>query len=353
MKRTIYITGEITSALADSVQLEIDKCLAENVSEIEFRVNSPGGSVVAGLQLYDLVSGINNIKTTCYIYGLCASAATYCCLGVDESFIAPNARWMTHEPQGGLYGNIEELENDIEYFASLRNQILAIYCAKTGLDAEEIVAHWTPNWYMTAQEAVEFKFIDGIAAGLTNLADNEAETAPETLEEEKEGKDTPEESEARVDDSGESEEEVEETGAILSLKNLVRKCKEIIKRPVVDEYDEAADLKNKLDDMSAKYEALEAENKSIKEAMEANVAELQNKLAEVENERTALYNAIEEQKKNIETTVSNQVNARIAALGYDEEELAQPTNTIENVNIADIARKYGLDFALNYLNGNK
>ena len=49
MKRTIYITGEITSALADSVQLEIDKCLAENVSEIEFRVNSPGGSVGAGV----------------------------------------------------------------------------------------------------------------------------------------------------------------------------------------------------------------------------------------------------------------------------------------------------------------
>lgn len=245
------------------------------------------------------------------------------------------------------------MENDIEYFASLRNQILAIYCAKTGLDAEEIVAHWTPNWYMTAQEAVEFKFIDGIAAALTNLADNEAETAPETLEEEKEGKDTPEESEARVDDSGESEEEVEETGAILSLKNLVRKCKEIIKRPVADEYDEATDLKNKLDDMAAKYEELEAENKSIKDAMEANVAELQNKLAEVENERTALYNAIEEQKKNIETTIANEVNTRIAALGYDEEDLAQPSNKLENTNIAEMVRKYGLDFALNYLNGNK
>lgn len=353
MKKEIYISEEIDGVMCERVRQEIDQALANGVTKITFKINSPGGSVVSALAMYDMISALN-IETEAFVYGICMSAATYMLIAADKAVASPSASIMIHPCSGGLYGTLKEIESDLEYFASLQNRVLAIYASKTGKTAEEIEEIWDPAKYFSAEEAKEFGLIDEVVGlRLTNLADNEAETAPETLEEEKEGKDTPEESEARVDDSGEPEEEVEETGAILSLKNLVRKCKEIIKRPVVDEYDEAADLKNKLDDMAAKYEALEAENKSIKEAMEANVTELQNKLAEVENERTALYNAIEEQKKNIETTVSNQVNARIAALGYDEEELAQPTNTIENVNIADIARKYGLDFALNYLNGNK
>ena len=337
MKSVIYVNGEIDSEMCERVRQEIDTALNNGSTKITFKINSPGGSVVSALAMYDLISALH-IETEAFVYGISMSAATYLLVAADKAVATPSASIMIHPCSGGLYGTLKEIEADLEYFSSLQNRVLAIYASKTGKTPEEIEEIWEPAKYFNAQEAVDFGLIDEISlTGLVNQLENEA-------------KELTEEVEAHVEDSG----------AIYTLKNLVRKCKEIIKRPVVDEYDEAADLKNKLDDMAAKYEALEAENKSIKEAMEANVAELQNKLAEVENERTALYNAIEEQKKNIEeqkknieTTVSNQVNARIAALGYDEEELAQPTNTIENVNIADIARKYGLDFALNYLNGNK
>ena len=340
MKKVIYVNGEIDSELAQTLQLEIDSAIEEGVNEIEFRFNSGGGSVTSGLLIYDLISSLSNIKTSAYIYGVAASAATYGVLACDESSIAPNGQFMVHEPCGGLYGDIETLENDLEYFAGLRNQILAIYAAKTGMTPDEIVAKWKPSWYMSANEAVEYKFVDRVANALfTNQAENGVQDSPETPHIENEAKKLTDEIGSDMEDSGDD-------SVIFSLKNIVKKCKEIIKRPIVDEYDEAADLQNKLNTMAAEYEALKLENQSIKDAMEANVAELKNKLAEVENERTTLFNAIEEQKKNIETTISNEVNARIAALGYDEEELADPVNTVEETNIADVVRNQGLDAAI-------
>lgn len=339
MKSVIYVNGEIDSEMCERVRQEIDTALNNGSTKITFKINSPGGSVVSALAMYDLISALH-IETEAFVYGISMSAATYLLVAADKAVATPSASIMIHPCSGGLYGTLKEIEADLEYFSSLQNRVLAIYASKTGKTPEEIEEIWEPAKYFNAQEAVDFGLIDEISlGGLVNQLENEAQDSSETPQIENEAKEPTEEVEAHMEDSG----------SIYTLKNLVRKCKEIIKRPVVDEYDEAADLKNKLDDMSAKYEALEAENKSIKEAMEANVAELQNKLAEVETERTALYNAIEEQKKNIETTVSNQVNARIAALGYDEEELAQPTNTIENVNIADMVKNQGLESALNYL----
>lgn len=340
MKKTLYINGDIDNELAQSLQLQIDECIRNGVSEIEFRFNSNGGSVTSGLLIYDLISSLTDIKTTAYVYGVAASAATYGVLACDESSIAPNGQFMIHEPQGGIYGDIETIENDLEYFSGLRSQILAIYASKTGLTPDEIVEKWKPAWYMSANEAVEFKFIDKIAQGLfSNMAVESTETLAETPQNENEG----------VDIKNEIETDISDSGSIFSLKNIVKKCKELIKAPIKDEHDDATELQNKLDDMVAKYETLENENKAIRESMEANVLELQNKLGELENERTTLYNLIEEQKKNIEQTISTEVNNRIAAMGYDEEELIEPSNKIVEVNIAEVVRNKGLDAALNLM----
>lgn len=357
MNSTIYITDEIDGLVCENVRQQIDQALANGASKITFKINSPGGNVVSALAMYDMISALN-VETEAFVYGICMSAATYMLVAADKAVATPSASIMIHPCAGGLYGTLKEIEADLEYFASLQNRVLAIYASKTGLTAEEIEEIWEPAKYFTAEEAKEFGLIDEIAGlGITNLADNETETCPETRDEDEEGKDTEKDDEARVDDSEAKEDEeekkedvdLEDTGSIFSFKNLVRKCKQIIKRPVVDEYDEAAELKNKIDDITAKYEALEVENKSIRDGFEANVIELKNKLDELEVERTALYNTIEEQKKNIEITINNKVNERIAALGYEEDELVEPTNKVEEINIADMVRNQGLDATLNYL----
>ena len=129
-------------------------------------------------------------------------------------------------------------------------------------------------------------------------------------------------------------------------KTFTQKIFDIFKSP---ETKEEETLKNQLDTANEEIVRLTNELESIKVANEANVAELKNKLDELENEKTELYNAIQKQKDEIEATIANEVNTRIAALGYEEEELAQPSNKLENTNIAEMVKKYGLDFALNYL----
>lgn len=323
-KFTIYISEEIDNELATKVQVQIQEALNNGYEEIEFRVNSPGGSVVAGLNLYDTVIGLSTVKTTCKIYGVAASAATYVCLACDESYISSNSSFMIHEPVGGMFGDLQSLENDLEYFSNLRNQILAIYASKTGMTPEEIVEKWNPSWYMNANEAVEYKFVDYLVQ----------ENIGETLLQNVQNKD-------EVD---------EDASPVLSLKNLLKKTKDLITAPTkAEEFDNEAELKNKLDDIHGKFEALEAENKALREAMEGNKQEFQNKLQEIENERKALLEEIEKQKKLIDETVNQKVNAVISEMSVAEDEIVEPVNTIKSKSIKELYNEGGLDNVLDYL----
>lgn len=326
-KFTIYISEEIDSELAAKVQEQIQEAINGGYDVIEIRVNSSGGSVIAGLNLYDTVAGLTGtIKTVCKIYGVAASAATYMCLACDESYISANSSFMVHEPQGGLWGDLQSLENDLEYFSNLRNQILAIYSAKTGLTPEEIVAKWVPSWYMSAQEAVDYKFIDYIENA------NIAETMLQSVE-------------------IKQIEQVENTGTpILSLKNLLKKTKELIVSPTTpDDYDSEHDLKNKLDDINAKFEILEAENKALKEALEGNKQEFQNQLEAINNERKSLLEEIQHQKDMIDSTVNHRVNAVIAGMGVSDDDTVDPVDSVKSKSIRDLYADGGLDNVLNHL----
>lgn len=317
--KSIYIVGEINDELATEVSRQITEAKNADVDKIVFKINSGGGSVIAGLSIADEISALN-CDTEAVIMGLCASSATYAALACDKVLMMKNGSFMIHRAHGSVQGTMEEMERDLEFLEEVENRFIAIYCAKTGLTQEEVIGMMDKTTYMNAQQALELKFIDEIVGKentLFNVSDLELINSIEA-----EG---PE-------------------------KTFTQKIFDIFKSP---ETKEEETLKNQLDTAHEEIVRLTNELESIKVANEANVTELKNKLDELENERTALYNAIEEQKKNIETTIANEVNTRIAALGYDEEELAQPSNKLENTNIAEMVRKYGLDFALNYLNGNK
>lgn len=324
----IYITDEIDSELVECVKNQIDAAKLNKTQKIVFKINSTGGSVVAGLSLYDLISTINNIETEAYIYGLCASAATYPALACDKVIITQNSTFMIHPCTGGLYGTIEEIEADLDYFKSLEDRVLTIYENKTGKSKDDIKTIWKPAKYFTALEAKEYGFVDEIA-GMVQL------TLPLEVQEE------------------EVEEEIiEDKMTILSLKNVVKKCKELIKKPI-EEADEVQELTDKLKESELKNKSLEAENESIKSALEANIAEMKIQLENLKNESENLYNAIEISKKDIERTIEIEVNNRIASMGYEPEELPEKVNKIETTNISEIVKNKGLDEAIRTIIGNK
>ena len=110
-KIEIFINGEITTDSCNDLQKEIDYIKSsEEVKKVIFRINSNGGSVVAGLAMYDSITSLSGIvETEAYIYGVCGSAATYPALACDKVKMSPNSTFFVHLCEGGLYGTIEQI----------------------------------------------------------------------------------------------------------------------------------------------------------------------------------------------------------------------------------------------------
>lgn len=311
-KNEILITGEICTELANKVQQEIEALVSNGAKKITFKVNSEGGSVVAGLQIYDAITALSDIETECFIFGVCGSAATYISCACDKVIISPNATFMIHKCEGGLYGTIEEIQNDLIYFDQLQNQVLAIYAVRTGRTIDDIYNEIETAKYYNAEQALAQNWVDEIAGNAVQLS--LPLTNKMNDEDEKEVEEIP----------------TENNTPIFSLKNIIRKCKDLITVKNADE--EKIDYTAKIAELENK---LEIEHKQKL----ANVEELKNRIAELEFE-----------KANLNNTIENEVTKRIASLGYQNDELPIPVNEISKIDFRKIVNEQGLNAALNMLN---
>lgn len=312
-KNEIMIYGEITVETANLLQKEIDALVANGAKKILFKINSEGGSVVAGLQMYDSITALNDIETECLILGVCGSAATYAALACDKVTIQPNATFMVHLCEGGLYGTIEEIQNDLVFFENLQNQVLAIYAVKTGRTTDEIYEEIHSPKYYTAEQALSLNWVDEITGNTLQIQLPFTNSMTEKIEVETENE-TP----------------------IFSLKNIVKKCRDLIKGTT----DEERTQLQKLTEYENKIEELENRLKVEHTEKVANVEELKNRIAELEFE-----------KANLNNTIEAEVTKRIASLGYATEDLPQPTNEISKLDFKRIVKEEGLNAALNSLLG--
>lgn len=315
-KVEIFITGEVTTDAANELQKEIDFIKgSEGVKKVVFRINSNGGSVVAGLAMYDAISALSGVvETEAFIYGVCGSAATYPALACDRVKISPNATFFIHLCEGGLYGTIEQIQADLVFFENLQNQVVAIYCAKTGRDAEAIYNEIETPKYYTAQQALELGWVDEIVGATEELLNltNKAEV---------------------VMTEAEVKAEADNNTPIFSLSNLLKKCKDLIKGS-----NELDTMQNRLDDYAKQVTELENANKALIAANEANNAELKNKIEQLEFEKATL-----------QKTIDNEVNNRLAAMGYDFQQMPTATNNVKQKDFRKVVREQGLNAALNLL----
>lgn len=222
MDKTYYIDTEITAESARNLREFCDTLDAQDT--ITFYFNSGGGSVVAGMMMYDTIAALTCTTRACVI-GMCASAATYPALACDTVEMSRNATFMIHPVSGGLYGTIKEIERDLEYMADLEMRVLTIYRHKAVYCTPEFVATlMAQTTYMDAQTALDYGFVDCVEGLERQPLDDTGETPEPDPEPEKE------------------EEKPEEDGLInkvLSLAGL-KKRGEIIKAPVEDEQDKDA-----------------------------------------------------------------------------------------------------------------
>ncbi len=145
---------------ANSIRNQVDSFLISGITDADVDINSVGGSVLEATEIVNQLRRFSNV--TVRVGAVAASAATY----ITSSFYtvaSPSSRFMVHRPSLEAYGNIQEVESAVKLLKDTTQDYLLKYSAKTGMPVEEIESLWANgDYWMTAQEALEKKFIDKI-----------------------------------------------------------------------------------------------------------------------------------------------------------------------------------------------
>ena len=164
--RIIFLGEEVNDVTASLVVAQLLFLESEDPNkDINLYINSPGGSVTAGMAIYDTMNYIKcDVCTTCI--GMAASMGAFLLSGgaKGKRFALPNAEIMIHQPSGGAQGQATEINIAAEHILKTRKKLNEILAANTGRSYEEIARDTERDNYMTAQEAKEYGLIDEILA---------------------------------------------------------------------------------------------------------------------------------------------------------------------------------------------
>lgn len=134
---------------------------AITASQIDLHINSPGGSVFDGITIYNLLRQ-HQAEITTYIDGIAASIASVVALAGNRVIMAENALFMIHNPYGMVMGGAADMRSMADVLDKIRGTMTVVYSGKSGKPDDEINAMLDAETWMTADEAMEAGFIDGI-----------------------------------------------------------------------------------------------------------------------------------------------------------------------------------------------
>ena len=162
--RIIFLGEEVNATTASLVVAQLIYLEAQDPDkEIQFYINSPGGSVTDGMAIYDTMQYIKcDVSTICI--GMAASMGAFLLsAGTKGKRLAlPNAEVMIHQPSAGTKGKVTDMEIDIEHFLRIKQNLNQILAENTGRTPEEVKAASERDHWMSAQEALDFGIIDKI-----------------------------------------------------------------------------------------------------------------------------------------------------------------------------------------------
>ncbi|MCC6011471.1 ATP-dependent Clp endopeptidase proteolytic subunit ClpP [Candidatus Caldipriscus sp.] len=162
--RIIFLTTPIDDQVAGLIVAQMLFLETQDPEkEIYFYINSPGGYVTAGLAIYDTMQYIKPpVVTVCV--GMAASMAAVLLAGGHKGkrLILPHARVMIHQPWGGVQGQATDIEIEAKEIGRLKKMINTILANHTGQPLEKVEKDTERNFYMSAEEAVEYGIVDKI-----------------------------------------------------------------------------------------------------------------------------------------------------------------------------------------------
>ena len=162
--RVVFLVGPVTDQSANLVVAQLLFLESENPDkDISLYIDSPGGSVYAGLSIYDTMQFIKpDVSTICL--GMAASMGAFLLAAgaKGKRFALPNSRIMIHQPSGGTNGTAADIEIQAKEILELRSRLNTILSEHTGQSIEKIVVDTERDNFMSSAQAVEYGIIDGV-----------------------------------------------------------------------------------------------------------------------------------------------------------------------------------------------
>lgn len=163
-ERVIFLVGEVHDQMANLIVAQMLFLESENPDkDIHLYINSPGGSVTAGLSIYDTMQFIKpDVSTMCMGQAASMGALLLCAGAEGKRFCLPNSRMMIHQPMGGFRGQASDIDIHAKEILSLRERLNEIMSKHTGQAIKKIQADTDRDNFMGAETAVKYGLIDKV-----------------------------------------------------------------------------------------------------------------------------------------------------------------------------------------------
>ena len=162
--RIIFLTGEINDAVADTVVAQLIFLEGKDPNkDISLYINSPGGSVTAGMAIYDTMNYIKcDVSTICI--GLAASMGAFLLSSgaKGKRYALPNSEIMIHQPLGGAQGQASDIKIQADHIMKTKHKLNSILAMNSGKPIEQVENDTDRDNYLSAEEAKEYGLIDQI-----------------------------------------------------------------------------------------------------------------------------------------------------------------------------------------------
>lgn len=161
--RIVLLTGEIDDVLSNTIVAELLYLDSLNHEDISLYINSPGGSVTAGMAIYDTMNFIkSSVCTICL--GIAASMAAFLLASGQKGkrYILPNSEVMIHQPLGGAQGQASEIKIAAEHILKTKHKLNHLLAKNTGKSLKQIEKDTERDNFMEAKEAVQYGIVDQI-----------------------------------------------------------------------------------------------------------------------------------------------------------------------------------------------
>ena len=163
-ERVVFLVGPVDEGTANLVVAQMLFLESENPDkDIHFYINSPGGSIAAGMAIYDTMQFIKpDVSTLCI--GMAASMGAFLLAAgaKGKRFVLPNSTVLIHQPLGGFQGQASDIEIHAKFILALRERLNRLMALHTGKSVEEISHDTDRDNFLTAEEAVTYGLVDKV-----------------------------------------------------------------------------------------------------------------------------------------------------------------------------------------------